>query len=156
MSLNKDMGDVHEKWLADLLKMRGTRGSGNQWRDPMDAKHNRLETNYAFAIDGKSTLGKSIGVTRAMWHKAVEQAGGERPLLGLRFYKDASLSRVDNDLITSDALDFAELHQAAQLWEQAQKLLKQIVDNPALFCTNDTGQQIFSAAKQLQWEAELA
>ncbi|MFF7198222.1 hypothetical protein ACFZAM_31500 [Streptomyces sp. NPDC008079] len=118
MSLNKDMGDAHEKAVAEKLGMRQSRGSGNQWRDPIDARHNRLDTEYAFAVDGKSTLAKSISVTRAIWEKAVEQAGGERPMLALRFYDDASLSRVGHDLAVCGLDDFAEMRVAADAWSR--------------------------------------
>lgn len=127
MSLNKDMGDLHEKAIAEKLHMRQTRGSGNQWRDPIDARHNRLDTEWAFAVDGKSTLAKSISVTRAMWEKAVDQAGGERPMLALRFYNDASLSRVGHDLAVCELDDFAGLLEGAQAWELAKPLMRQLV-----------------------------
>lgn len=133
MSLNKDMGDAHEAHLADTLGMRQTRGSGNQWRDPIDARHNRLDSQYAFAVDGKSTLAKSISITRAMWDKAVEQAGGERPMLGLRFYDNASL-KVHADLAACELLDFAELLQAARLWEQAKPVLEALAESKAARC----------------------
>lgn len=117
MALNKDMGDQHEQHLAAMLGMRQTRGSGNQWREPMDARHSRLDTEWAFAVDGKSTLAKSVSVTRDMWQKAVEQAGGERPMLGLRFYDNHSL-KVHADLAVCSLDDFAELLRAARLFEQ--------------------------------------
>lgn len=126
-TLNQAMGDQHEKHLAETLGMRQTRGSGNQWRDPMDAKHNRLDSQYAFAVDGKSTLAKSISITRAMWDKAVEQAGGERPMLGLRFYDDGA-RKVHADLATCDLLDFAELLEAARLWEKAKPILEALIE----------------------------
>lgn len=127
MSLNKDMGDAHEEYLAEVLGMRQSRGSGNQWRDPIDARHNRLDTEWAFAVDGKSTLAKSISITRAMWDKAVEQAGGERPMLGLRFYDDSART-VHADLAAVDLLDFAEMREVALKWEQAQPLLNKIIE----------------------------
>ncbi|THA72457.1 hypothetical protein E6R60_26355 [Streptomyces sp. A0642] len=127
MSLNKDMGDAHEKHVAEKLNMRQPRGSGNQWRDPMDGRHNRLDTEWAFANDGKSTLKKSIGVSLDMWNKAVEQAGGERPLLTLRFYKDQRLTGVHADLAALDLDDFAEMRDAALRWEQARPLLESLI-----------------------------
>lgn len=126
--LNKRMGDMHEAYIADLFGQRQTRGSGNQWRDQMDSKHDRTECVFAFANDGKSTLGKSIGVTRAMWAKAVEQAGGERPMLTLRWYTDASLTKVDIDLATFDALDAAEMREAAEAWHKAKPILESLVE----------------------------
>ncbi|MDQ1041447.1 hypothetical protein QFZ75_007949 [Streptomyces sp. V3I8] len=131
MSLNKDMGDAHEAHLAETLGMRQTRGSGNQWRDPIDARHNRLDTAYAFAVDGKSTLAKSISITRTMWEKAVEQAGGEKPMLGLRFYDDGA-RKVHADLAACDLLDFAELLEAARAWELAKPLVQRFVKEHGL------------------------
>lgn len=125
--LNKRMGDAHEERLAQVLGMRRTRGSGNQWRDQMDAKHDRTTCTYAFAVDGKSTLAKSIGITRAMWAKAGEQAGGELPMLALRFYNNASLE-VGVDLAVCDLLDFAEMREAAEKWHTARRLLEEIVE----------------------------
>ncbi|WP_428957817.1 hypothetical protein [Streptomyces sp. cg35] len=131
MSLNKDMGDAHEAHIAEVLGMRQSRGSGNQWRDPIDARHNHLDTQYAFAVDGKSTLAKSVSVTRDMWAKAVQQAGAERPMLALRFYDDASLSRVHADLAVCELDDFAELREAAQMWEQTKPLLEALIASRA-------------------------
>lgn len=121
--LNKRMGDLHEQHVANVLGQRQTRGSGNQWRDQMDSKHDRTSCVFAFANDGKSTLGKSIGVSLAMWTKAVEQAGGERPMLTLRFYADASLTKVLADLAACDLLDFAEMREDAERWHQAKPIL---------------------------------
>ena len=110
------MNDAHEDWLVDLPGARKTKGSGNQWHNPMDGRHNSLTQHYAFAWDGKSTLGKSIGVTLEMWDKARVQAGGERPLLPLRFYADERL-RVRLDLVVLSAEDFAEILDAARKYE---------------------------------------
>lgn len=111
--LNKRMGDEHEGFLVSLFGGRQSRGSGNQWRNPMDGRTSRKHLTFAFAWDGKSTLAKSIGVSLAMWDKAREQAGGERPMLALRFYKDESLKEVYRDLVVVDAHVFAELLEAA-------------------------------------------
>ena len=113
MSVNKRMGDAHEAFLVDLLGGRQTRGSGNQWHNPMDGRQNRLTVPYAFAWDGKSTLGKSIGVSLSMWDKAVEQAGGERPMLGLRWYANERLDVV-RDLLVVDPYDMSEILAAAR------------------------------------------
>lgn len=112
MSLNKKMGDAHEAFLCDLFEGKQARGSGNQWRNPMDGRTSRKHLRFAFAWDGKSTLSKSVGVTLAMWGKAREQAGGERPMLALRFYKDQALN-VLRDLVVVSAHDFAEVLEAA-------------------------------------------
>jgi hypothetical protein len=124
--LNKRMGDAHEARLAEVLGMRQTRGSGNQWRDQMDAKHDRTECTFAFAVDGKSTLAQSISITRAMWEKAGEQAGGELPMLALRFYNNASLE-VHADLAVCDLLDFAEMREAAEAWYLAKPIVQGLV-----------------------------
>lgn len=109
----RKMSDAHEEHLVEVLGGRKTKGSGNQWHNPMDGRHSSRTVNYAFAWDGKSTLGKSIGVTREMWGKAEDQAGGERAALPLRFYDDERL-RVGLDLVVISLDDFAELLDAAR------------------------------------------
>ena len=112
MSLNKDMGDTHEEFLSALFEGRQTKGSGNQWHNPMDGNTSRMHCEYAFSWDGKSTLGKSIGVSLTMWDKARQQAGGNRPMLGLRFYANEKLQPV-RDLVVLDAHHAAEVIEAA-------------------------------------------
>lgn len=150
--LNKRMGDAHEERLAEVLGMRRTRGSGNQWRDQMDAKHDRTSCTFAFAVDGKSTLAKSISITRAMWEKAGEQASGELPMLALRFYNNASLE-VHADLAVCDLLDFAEMREAAELWHKAKALLQLIVDNPGSFCGEPPHDEVWNTASRLLEDA---
>lgn len=106
------MGDEHEAWLAELFGGRRTRGSGNQWRDQMDGRLSRYEHTFAWAWDGKSTLGLSMAVSRFMLKKAVEQAGGERPMIAIRFYDDETL-RTHDDWIMVRADDFIELQEMA-------------------------------------------
>ena len=108
MSTNHRMGDAHEAFLASLLDGSRSRGSGNQWANPMDGRHNRMTERFAFAWDGKSTLSDTISVTSKMWSKAVEQAGGERPMLGLRWYANERLDVV-RDLLVVNAYDFSEM-----------------------------------------------
>lgn len=115
MSLRNKMGEAHERFLVGLLGGRKTRASGATWKDQMDGRHGRKSETFAFAWDGKSTLANSIGVSRAMWSKAIEQAAGERPLLGLRFYDTERLD-VGEDLVVLSAHDFAEVLQEAN-WE---------------------------------------
>lgn len=112
MSLNHRMGDRHENDLVAALGGYKTRGSGAQWRDQMDGRLNRLVHRFAFAWDGKSTLARSISVTRAMWAKAREQASGERPMLALRFYDTEKLD-VGLDLVVLSLDDFTELLERA-------------------------------------------
>lgn len=112
MSLNGKMGKAHELFLAKMLGGRKTKASGSQWTDQMDGRHDRMRSLFAFAWDGKSTLGKSIGVSRAMWEKAREQALGERPMLALRFYDTENLD-VGEDLVVLGLHDFVELLEQA-------------------------------------------
>lgn len=116
----RDLSDAHEIFLADLLGGRRTPGSGNQPANPMDGRNRRYDTEHCLCWDGKATLGKSIGVTRAMWGKAVEQSHGETPLLALRFYDNERL-KVGLDLITLSAHDFAEIVHDARQWREAQR-----------------------------------
>jgi hypothetical protein len=102
------MGDKHEEFLCDLFGGRQSRGSGNQWHNTMDGRTSRREVRHAFAWDGKSTLGKSVSVSREMWRKAIEQAGGETPMLALRFYENERLD-VEYDLGLVNIHDLAEL-----------------------------------------------
>lgn len=105
----KKMSDVHEKFLAKLFGGRMSRGSGNQWREPADGRHNHHDA-YAFAWDGKSTQGTSISITRAMVDKIVEQAGGERPMIGLRWYDNHALD-VAYDWVAVRAEDLSEMRE---------------------------------------------
>lgn len=102
----RQMSDRHEEDLARILDWRMTRGSGNQFNDQMDGKHD--DGLWRFAGDGKATFNKSIGVTREMWDKAVEQSHGKRTLLPLRFYDDWRLT-VGLDLVVCDLHDIAEM-----------------------------------------------
>lgn len=108
MSVNKKMGDKHEAFLAEIFQGSIARGSGNQWANPMDGRRNRMTDEFAFAWDGKSTLAGSISITGPMWEKAKEQAGGERPMLGLRWYANERLDVV-RDLVVVSAYDMSEV-----------------------------------------------
>lgn len=109
----RDMSDRHEDHLADVLSGRKTKGSGNQFRDQMDGKQSYREEHYVFAWDGKSTLGKSVSVTREMWAKAEEQSHWATPILPLRFYANARLTQVDADLVVVDLDVFAQMQHDA-------------------------------------------
>lgn len=112
MSLNKEMGDAHEEFLAELFDGHQTRGSGNQWANPIDGRQSRRHVRFAFAWDGKSTLGASLSISMALIAKAKEQAGGERPMIGLRWYKTERLE-VKDDWVAVKAYDMAEVVEAA-------------------------------------------
>jgi hypothetical protein len=74
----------------------------------MDVRNDR-EDPFPLAIDGKSTFGKSIGVTEEMWDKAVEQAGDLTPVLALRWYAKDNTLKSKRDLVVVDAHDFAAM-----------------------------------------------
>lgn len=112
MSLNSKMGRKHEDHLAQVFDTTRMPGSGNQWRGQMDGRNNRRTSRFAFAWDGKSTLAKSLSIPRKMWEKAREQAGGERPMLALRFYDNERLD-VGEDLVVIGLDDFAEMLEVA-------------------------------------------
>jgi hypothetical protein len=116
------MARLHEEFLAELFGGRKSAGSGSQWQDQADGRNNRLTApEFAFAWDGKSTLGKGITVDRAMLAKIREQAGGERPAIGLRFYDTDDLQRVGEDWVAITAADFAELLAAGRLVATAEQ-----------------------------------
>lgn len=109
----REMSDKHEGFVSDLLAFRQTRGSGNQFRDQTDGRHNPRDRHFAFAFDGKSTLGDSISISKSTWDKLVEQAHGLRPMLPLRYYSDYRLS-VYRDLAVVDLHDLYEVLEAAE------------------------------------------
>lgn len=108
-----EMGERHEETVNTLFGFRASPGSGNQWRSPLDGRHTG-NGYYRFGHDAKSTLGKSIGVSRAMWAKLLDQAHDLRPMLPLRFYATESLSRVQYDLAVVD------LHDLQAMWSDAE------------------------------------
>jgi hypothetical protein len=107
------MAEAHEKFLAELNGGVKSRGSGSQWHDKADGRSDHLDVPFAFCWDGKATLGESVSVTRKMWDKITEEAHGERPQLGLRFYDSERLD-VGIDLITILAADYGELLETAR------------------------------------------
>lgn len=108
----RQMSDAHEAYLQSMLGGRANRGSGNQWNNQIDGRNNALDEPFAFAWDGKSTLGKSIGVTKEMWDKAIEQSHGERPMLALRWYADERLRDRDClDLAVIPLDDLVEMRE---------------------------------------------
>lgn len=109
----RDMSDDHEKFLVDLFGGKKMPNSGAVWSKQMDVRNSTREIPFSFAVDGKSTLGLSVGVSRAMWKKAKEQSHAERTALALRFYKNGRLD-VETDLVVLEAEDFRELLSAAR------------------------------------------
>lgn len=119
----RKMSDAHEKFLAELFDGEISVGSGNQFKDQMDGRNKRYDQAFALAWDGKSTLGKSVGVTREMWEKALEQSHGETPMLALRWYNDYRLEPA-LDLVVLNAYSFAEILAAARKWAEVEARLK--------------------------------
>lgn len=112
------MGELHEEHLAEINGGRKSRSSGNQWHDAADGRNSRDDA-FNFAWDGKSTLGKGITVTLEMIAKIREQAGGERPQIGLRWYGSGDLTQVTEDWIAVRDVDFEEMKIAATAYEAA-------------------------------------
>lgn len=120
----QQMGERHEKDVAEVLGGTMTRGSGNGI-DKGDGAHHH-DAAFAFRWDAKSTKGKQIAVTAAMLEKIIEQAGGERPALPLRWYGNEMLTKVLHDWIAVKLADFSELladaRETAALREQVKSL----------------------------------
>lgn len=108
------MGDAHEAHLADAYGVRRTKASGSQWRDQTDARGHRYDDAVAFAFDGKSTMARSISVSRADLDKLVEQSLPERPCLALRFYDDERLRGFEDWAVLREC-DLAELIERSRL-----------------------------------------
>jgi hypothetical protein len=104
------MSDKHEKYLQGVFgensKIMPNSGAG--WAKQMDVRVSNHDETFAFAVDGKSTLNKSVGVSIAMWEKAVEQAHNELPALALRWYGTYRLNPL-LDLIVIDADTFKSM-----------------------------------------------
>jgi hypothetical protein len=118
------MGEIHEEHLAEINGGRKSRSSGNQWHDQADGRNSR-DDPFNFAWDGKSTLGKGITITLDMIAKIREQAGGERPQIGLRWYKTGDLTQVAEDWIAVRDVDFEEMKIAATAYEAAKEAMRE-------------------------------
>lgn len=111
-----EMGRLHEEYLAALNAGRRSKASGSQWTDPGDGR-NSHDTPFALAWDGKSTKGKGITVTLDMIAKIREQALGEIPQIGLRWYANDSLRDVTEDWAAVPGSDWQEILAAAREWQ---------------------------------------
>jgi hypothetical protein len=114
------MAELHEEFLAELFGGRVSKASGVTWKDQGDGENTRMTTEFAFTWDGKATRGQAIQVTREMIGKITEQAGGNRPALGLRYYDTDDLTEVGHDWVAISAADFAELLAMARLGAELQ------------------------------------
>lgn len=116
------MSDAHEADIAEWIEGHVQKGSGSQWHAQMDAVNSTRDVAIPTAGDGKATRAKGITVTRAMWAKAVEQAGPvAQPFLALRWYaEEPSLLRVEQDLVAITPEFFRRLLHGARQWEEHQ------------------------------------
>lgn len=109
---SQQMGEKHEIYLAQINAGTKTTSSGNQWDDQGDGR-NHHDDPFAFCWDGKSTKSKSLTVTLAMIEKIREQAQGERPQIGLRWYSSDVLD-VAEDWVAVPGADWEEVLSAAR------------------------------------------
>jgi hypothetical protein len=124
VTTTRDMSERHERRLAVVLGGRQSRGSGSVLGDADGRRAHGLP--FAFAWDGKCTLGKSISVTREMWLKIVEQAGWARPMLAFGFFHDTRLTGFEISLVAVRDDDFAELLEAAERGVELRERLQQL------------------------------
>lgn len=110
MSLAGRLSAKHEADIAEWLKGHASVSSGSQWHDQADGRQNRYTQEFAWAWDCKCAMPgtKSIGVTREMLHKLIEQAHGERPMLPLRWYS-SERGQVELDWVAVPKADLADV-----------------------------------------------
>lgn len=118
----RDMSDRHERFLAELFGGRITPGSGNHFANQTDVRHDPREP-WAFAMDGKSTMARSVSVKLDDWQKVVEQAGPCEPAMPLRFYLNTRLT-AHYDLVVVSAKTLADLRHWAILAEADERELR--------------------------------
>lgn len=107
-----------EHHTQEILKLRGTPGSGNQWHDPSDGV-SRVDDPYKVMVDCKYTDKASYSLSQAFlaqwWSKAT--MAGNRFALPVRFggdlvYAEHRSAPKDWVVITLD--DYAELVETAR------------------------------------------
>lgn len=132
-TLNQRMADAHEADIAEWTKGTLQKGSGNQWQSQGDTKNGEFLVPFPITSDGKSTLARSISVTRSMWSKIVDQTFNQIPAIFLRFYKDDTLRQADLDLVVLEAQTFSEILEDARTYRQIMDQ-KHLVDQPGCDC----------------------
>lgn len=116
-TLSQQMSDAHEADIAEWTGGKVQKASGSQWQNQGDTKNGEYLVPYPITSDGKSTMGASISVSRAMWNKLVAQTFGQTPALFLRFYAPGETVRnVDLDLAVVRSGFFVEILEAARKW----------------------------------------
>jgi hypothetical protein len=150
------MGEKHEEYLAGVNAGRKSKASGSQWTDPADGR-NAHDEPYALAWDGKSTLGKSIAVTLDMIRKIREQALGEIPQIGLRWYANQSLRDVLEDWVAVPGDDWKDILASARSWRSLVEWLLEDPPDPSLRTADDEDVAVFlrSAVARLGMTAAL-
>ena len=118
----RKMSDRHEEDLVALLGGERTRNSGAVWSDQGDGHQTGLDQYWTFGWDGKSTLGKSIGVSRDMLAKLRDQCRGLEPMLPLRWYLDERLTKVAEDWISVEAETFAQILEDANAYRRIKEV----------------------------------
>lgn len=123
----RKMSDKHEAFLKELFGEHSQimPGSGSGWAKQMDVRGKHREEEYAFAVDGKSTLGESIGVSRSMWEKAVEQSHNEIPALAFRWYGSYQLDPL-LDLVCVEAQTFKAMKDCAEEYPELQARIAEL------------------------------
>lgn len=116
------MSDRHETDLCAVLGGERTRNSGAVWSDQGDGHQTGLDQHWTFGWDGKSTLGKSIGVSLEMWEKLTTQSRGLEPLLPLRWYANARLTQVSLDLAVLDLETFSQILDDANKYRRMEQV----------------------------------
>jgi hypothetical protein len=106
-----------EHSVQELLDLRSTPGSGNQWHDPSDGR-SRPEDPYRLMVDCKHTEAKSYnlnsGVLQGWWEQAAEL--GYHFALPVRLAGSVGRQR---DWVAIPLDDYAEL------LDMARKLIKE-------------------------------
>jgi hypothetical protein len=151
----QQMGEKHEKYLAELNGGRKTRSSGNQWNDQADG-YNHPDDPFSWRWDGKSTKGKQIAITLAMVEKIIEQAGDHRPMIALRWYGNDALTQILADWIAVQASDWSEVLASAREAESLRARLQELETAPAVDGSGLTGENERLRARNQELEEGVA
>lgn len=129
----RKMSARHEDDLVEMLGGVRTRNSGAVWADQTDGHQTNLDQHWRFSWDGKSTLGKSVSVTREMLAKLREQCRLDmEPMLPLRWYANDRLSEVDEDWIAIEAETMAAVLKDANALRRVKEWAEENDDERAL------------------------
>lgn len=135
-----EMARLHEEYLAQINDGTKTKASGSGWDEQADGR-NHHDRPFAYRWDGKATKGKSVTITLEMIEKILDQAHGERPQIGLRWYGDERLKSVLADWVAVRGADWEETLMAARAWAEL---------------TADTGWETVADLRQLIENARAA